>query len=273
MIRRLTDEGWSPCCLLRSARAERALFNFGVTSVVRGDCREPAPWEATLQGVPTLLHLAPVSLAPPVVEAAERHGVRRFIAISSTRGLSRLPNGLADQVRRGEETIEKSSMNFTILRSAMIYGSRQDANVDRIARWLDRRSWMPLIDGGRARVQPVHVDDVVEAVLRSLDYPEETRRTKLLVAGPAPLTWREMVETLARTKGKRVRWLPAPKGAALLMARSAAALSSRFSSLPGVIERLDEDRAYDIDETVKRLGGWRPMDFQTGVERTYGEDV
>lgn len=259
--------------MLRSAAAERALFNFGATSVIRGDCREPAAWEHTLEGIPILLHLAPVSLAPGIVDVARRKGVHRFIAISSTRGLTHLNDELAEGVREGETAIRDAPLVYTILRCSMIYGSKRDANVDRIARWLEQHQWLPLIDGGTAQIQPVHLDDVVDAVLKTLALPGPTRNATLTVAGPASLSWREMAETLAELKGKRIRWVPVPRKPARLLARGAARLSSRFAGFPDVIERLGEDRQYDISETCARLAGWRPMDFRTGAERTYGGDV
>lgn len=273
VIQRLTTEGWSPCCLLRSAKAERELFSFGATSVVRGDCREPERWIQALEGIPTLLHLAPISLAPSVFNAARNMNVSRCVAISSTRGLSRLPDRLANTVRESEEAIKAVSPNITLLRCAMIYGSGKGGNVDRLARWIDRSRWVPLVGDGSALIQPVHIDDVAAAVLRALNRPETTHGAALTVAGPSGIPWREMAETIAEVKGRKVRWVRVPHRLALTLSRVASRLSPRLTPLPEIIERLEEDRAYDISETRTRLGGWTPLDLRSGLERTYGRNV
>jgi nucleoside-diphosphate-sugar epimerase len=273
VVERLSQQGWKLCCLLRSARTERALFNFGATSVVRGTCEAPSAWEHTLEGVPTLLHLAPVTVARGPAEAAARRGVERFIALSSTRGLSKFPDPLAEAVREGEAYLAASTLNFTMLRSAMMYGARQDANIDRVAQWIDAHRWIPLIDNGKARIQPIHVDDVANAIVRTLERPTETERSRFILAGSEPLSWREMVETLADIKHRSIREISIPGRPARLSARALARVSSRFRTIKGVLERLEEDRVYDITRTLVALGDWTPMCFRDGAERTYGKFV
>lgn len=273
VVRLLSEEGWGPCCLLRSAWHERELFSVGMSAVVRGDCRHPEAWESAFEGMGLLLHLAPIALAGPVVQAASRRGVSRCIAISSTRGLSRLPDPIADGVLRGEAAVEASGLDYTLLRCAMMYGSRRDANIQRVVDWLDRHTWVPLLDGGEARIQPVHVDDVAGAVLRAIRNPARTRRTRLTIAGPEPVSWREMVETLAAVRGRPVRCLSLPLRPALTVARLLGRFSDRATALSGIIERLGENRVYDISESRLALDDWQPLNLREGLERTYAPAV
>lgn len=273
VVRRLVAEGYELCCLLRSSRHERELFTLGVSAAIRGDCEQPGAWESALEGIGLLVHLAPIARVEPAVMAARRHGVPRCIVLSSTRGFSGLPDPVAEGVRRGEAAVEASGLDFTLLRCAMIYGSRQDANIQRVAAWLDRHSWLPLIAGGAARIQPIHIDDVAEAILRTLQAPERTRDAKLILAGPSAVSWREMAETLAAVRGQRFRGLSIPLRPARWAAGLLARAAPRFSDLPGVIERFAEDRCFDIDETLRILDGWRPVNLREGLERTYASPV
>ncbi len=273
VVERLSRDGWDLCCLLRNAKAERALFSFGATSVVRGSCEAPSSWEHALEGIPTILHLAPVTLAQGPVEAAVKYGAARFISLSSTRGFSNLPDALAERVREGEAHIARSSLNYTILQSSMIYGSRGDANIDRVATWLDSHRWAPLVDGGRARIQPIHLDDVVEAIALTIERPEATRRSKLVLAGGEALSWREMIRTLAAIKKISLREVSVPGTATLFLARNLSRLLPQLTSIAGIIERMREDRTFDIASTREALGGWTPMTFLEGAERTYLKSV
>ncbi len=273
VVERLSRDGWDLCCLLRDASAERALFNFGATSVVRGSCEAPSSWEHAIEGIPTILHLAPVTVAQGPVEAAVKYGAERFISLSSTRGFSKLPDALADSVREGEAHISRSSLNYTILQSSMIYGSGDDANIDRVATWLDSHRWAPLVDGGRARIQPIHIDDVVEAIALAIARPEPTRRTKLILAGREALSWGDMIRTLAAIKKISLREVPVPGAATLFLARRLSPLLPRLASISGIIERMREDRTFDIAATREALGGWTPTTFLEGAERTYLKSV
>jgi uncharacterized protein YbjT (DUF2867 family) len=155
----------------------------------------------------------------------------------------------------------------------MMYGGAADANVHALARWFERRSWMPLIDGGRALVQPVHIDDVADAVTRCLERPELTARRALTLAGPYSMTWKAMAESVAGSRGRRVRWIPLPRPLILAVARALAPVSPHAHRLAAIVERLAEDRAFDIGDTSRILGGWHPVEFDIGLERTYGSAV
>lgn len=67
-----------------------------------------------------------------------------------------------------------------------------------------------------ARVQPVHLDDLVEAVARLIDAPPASSLT-LTAVGPQAMTLREYIAALRRTLGvARSQWvLPVPMGLAM----------------------------------------------------------
>ena len=77
---------------------------------------------------------------------------------------------------------------------------------------------LPLIGGGRTRLQPVYVEDVAEAVARVLADPTTASRTYEL-AGPRIYTLRELIEITLRLIGRRRLLLPVPFALAQLQAR------------------------------------------------------
>lgn len=273
VLRLLLAEGWNLRCLVRSPKPELEALSPGRLTIIVGKLEDPAPWEHTLEGAHAVIHLAPIALVAPLVDAALRRSVRRLIAISSTRRFTRFEDPILAGIERGEAALEASALHYTLLRPTMIYGAGPDANVDRLVRWLERRSWLPLIGGGRGRVQPVHADDVADVVLRCLARPAQTDRLALTLAGPQPMTWRAMAETVAKIRGVRLRWIPIPRLLAVAAAACLDALPLRRRSYGGIIARLFEDRAFDISPTSIALDGWRPVDFSTGLERTYGAAV
>ena len=68
---------------------------------------------------------------------------------------------------------------------------------------------LPLVDGGRTKMQPVYVGDVAEAVVRALTDPAAAGQTYEL-GGPKVHSFRELLEmTLAEIHKKRLL-LPVP---------------------------------------------------------------
>jgi NADH dehydrogenase len=77
---------------------------------------------------------------------------------------------------------------------------------------------VPLIGGGRTRVQPVYVEDVAEAIARVLAERGSAGQTYEL-AGPGVFSLRELVEYVLRLVGKRRLLVPVPFVVAEVQAR------------------------------------------------------
>jgi len=189
-----------------------------------------------------------------------------LICMSSTRRFTKFPEETARRVIEGESTIEASALNYTILRPAMIYGYARDNNLEKLANWLRKRRFMPLIRGGKNLVQPIFVDDLVDALVRALNRPSETSRKTLTVAGPEPITWKEMVDTLARALHRRMIWIPIPYSFLYLAAAIAERLPGRPLATRDQVRRLLEDKTFDTQEAVDALGDWQPRKFDEGIQ-------
>ena len=265
IAKRLVDQGLHVRCLVRTAQHARFLPQSDRLTIIRGDLDHPEGLSAHVRGATAVVHAANIGFAEAVVGLCEEAGVRRVIALSSTRRFTRFPDPLARRVIAGEATLEASGLDTTILRPPMIYGGDRDNNVQRLVHWLKRHGWMPLVAGGRNLVQPIFVWDLVEGVARALERPRQTAGRALTLAGPRAMPMREMVEIIAARMGRRVRWLPTPYWCAL----TAAGLMERVTRNPPAtrdqVRRLLEDKAFSIEEASQALGGWAPRPFEEGI--------
>src|SRR3546814_10333167 len=141
--------------------------------------------------------------------------------------------------------------------SSDLYGSGSDRNVGRLldlaARWPRALPMiLPLPGGGRNLVKPILVDDLASAVaaaVRAVDPPRS-----IVLAGPEPMTYAEMVKACAGAVGRRARVVPAPARAVV---GTAEMLSRIGGSAPGAVaglRRFLEDRSFDIAPARTALG-------------------
>jgi nucleoside-diphosphate-sugar epimerase len=161
-----------------------------------------------------------------------------------------------------------------VLLPAMIFGAPEDRNIGRLLRFFARiPAWLPvpvpLPDGGRHTVQPVHVDDVAAAVAAAVDRPNAGREP-IVVAGPAPITYGEMVRACARALGRRAVILPVPVGLLTAFAAALAAVGLRAPFSPAELRRAAESKAFDVTRLHDELG-IVPRGFAAGLAQKVAE--
>lgn len=272
VARRLLEDGWALSCLNHNPEHRRRLPGHERLRVVAGDVREPQGWIDELHGAAALVHMAHIGFAPHVIDACERAGVRRVLAMSSTRRFTRFPEATARLVIDGEAAFEASALDYTILRATMIFGGRRDNNLEKVVAWLRRRRMVPIVGGGRNLVQPIFVEDLVDALLRALARPETARRI-LTVAGPEPMTQRAMLHAIGEALGRRPILLPVPFAAMFTGAWLLERLPGRPPLTRDQVRRQLEDKTADIAEARAALGGWTPTPFSEAIRRKVADEL
>lgn len=155
--------------------------------------------------------------AEMVAREAGRLGVARLVLVS---GIGADPQSRSLYIRsrgRGELAVQQAFQDATIVRPSAMFGAG-DALFGTLADLARLLPVLPLIGGGRTRLQPVYVEDVAEAVTRILADPETVGRTYEL-AGPEVYTLRDLVRFTLRVIGKQRLLMPVPFAVAEIQAR------------------------------------------------------
>jgi uncharacterized protein YbjT (DUF2867 family) len=247
--------------IVRPGRDAAALAAAGV--MIREADLGQAISPAAFAGAVAVVHLAGVAQATTLVPALEASRVGRLVVLSSTGVHTRLPSAAAAAKRAGEEVVSAGAPAWTVLRPTMIYGRPGDRNVERLLRWLRACPILAMPGGGAVPQQPVHVDDLVEAILAGLDRPDSAGQTFDL-GGPEALSLGELVRDCGRAVGRRAVLVPVPLGPAHLAVRFARALRLPTPVRPEQILRLTESKAVDIG-AARAVLGYRPRPFPDGV--------
>ena len=230
------------------------------------DLRDAAALKAALAGAGRIASTAHARWTPALLAAAGP--AASFVLMGSTRRFSRWPDAHGDGVRAGEAAFLASGRRGVMLHPTMIYGAEGEDNVQRLAALLARLPVAPLPGGGRALVQPIHQGDVTRCLLAALRR-DWTDGQAIIVAGPAPMAYRDFLAAVARAAGLRVPpILPIPA----LPLRLLAPLTRLVPGLPRIggdeIRRLTEDKAFDIGP-MRRLLGVAPIPLGEGLALTF----
>jgi nucleoside-diphosphate-sugar epimerase len=267
----LVDGGHEVTAMVRSNTAAASVAALGAIPVL-GDLDDPASVDSAFaaRDGDTLVNLASMGFghAPVVVAAAEEAGLRRAVFVSTTAIFTALGTPSKPVRVAAEEAVMASALAWTILRPTMIYGHPGDRNISRLLRLIRRSPVVPIPGGGGRLQQPVHVDDVAAAVIAAVETEAAVDRV-YNVAGPAAITLRQLVEQAGQAVGRRPMLMSVPLPPIVLVAR----LYERASREPRLraeqLERLTEDKVFDISAAEDDLG-YEPRPFADGIRQEAG---
>lgn len=180
---------------------------------VTGDVTDPDSLKAACKGVDMVVHTVAiirekgpatfqsvnVQGTQNVVEAAAQAGVRKIVHLSAI-GVDPEPKFPYLRSKwQGEEAVINSGLRHVILRPSLVFGPG-DEFINALAATIRVGPVVPFIGSGKARFQPIHVDDVarcVDRVLVDSSYNGET----IEIGGPDILSYREITDMIIRAFG------------------------------------------------------------------------
>jgi uncharacterized protein YbjT (DUF2867 family) len=153
--------------------------------------------------------------ADAVARAAAAAGAR-MIHVSAIGADANSPSDYARTKAAGEAAVRAVVPAATIFRPSILFGPEDDF-FNRFATMARLSPVLPLVGGGHTRFQPVFVGDVAEAIARTVD-GEAAAGTTYELGGPEVKTFRELMEFVLKTTGRRRLLLPLPFALASLQA-------------------------------------------------------
>jgi uncharacterized protein YbjT (DUF2867 family) len=148
-----------------------------------------------------------VEAAERVATKARRVGAERIVHVS---GIGAEVRSLSPYIRsrgEGEAAVRRAFPAATLVRPAVMFGPG-DAFVTALSTLLRHAPVFPLFGRGETRLQPAYVEDVAEAIVRSLQAPAAGLDYEL--AGPRVYTYAELLTTIADAVGRKPLLLPVP---------------------------------------------------------------
>jgi len=172
---------------------------------------------------------AHVDLPKNIITAMQLHGLKRYLHMSALGADSNGPSMYQRSKGDGETAVKASNVDWTIFRPSVIFGA-QDQFINLFAKLAKLFPAMPLANH-QAKFQPVSVDDVAIAFVKSLAMPQTIHQSYDLV-GPTVYTMKEIVEFAARKAKTSCAIIPVPAFVGYLQA-----LAFEFLPVPTLMSR------------------------------------
>ncbi len=210
------------------ARVLQPMGDVGQIMLVQTNIRNEDSVRAALRGADTVINLVGVLYngGAQSFDAVHVEGAGRVARLSATMGVKTLVHVSAigaDAESRsryarskgeGEAAVRTAFPAAVIVRPSVVFGPDDDF-FNRFGAMARIAPVLPvfgnnLADAGSTRVQPVYVGDVAAAVAAIVETPENARGQTFELGGPQTYTWRQIMEIVCDTTGRRRLIVPVP---------------------------------------------------------------
>lgn len=231
-----------------------------------GDLTDDAFLEQAFRDVDTVLHVAAITMSRHIVDAAAKCHVRRLICVHTT-GIYSKYKEAGEEYRKidvyVEQKCKENNIALTILRPTMIYGNISDNNVVTFIKMVDRLPLMPVVNGARYDLQPVHYMDLSMAYYQVL-MDEDTGNRNYTLSGGEPIALRDMLSEIGKQLDKKVHFVSCPYPIAYAGAWILYIVTLKKKDYREKVQRLCEPRVYPHTDATRDFG-YNPRKFQVGV--------
>ena len=232
-----------------------------------GDLTDIAVLKGAFNEADTVIHIAGIHWSREVVEAAAFRKVRRLILVHTT-GIYSKYKEAGEEYRHIDDYVYKTCRDnnivLTILRPTMIYGNLTDNNVVVFIKMIDKLPFMPVVNGAKYELQPVHYKDLAEAYFQVLVNETATANKDYILSGEKPILLRDMFQIIGNNLGKSVKFISCPYYIAYSGAWLVYCFTFKKIDFRERVQRLCEPRAYS-HSAAREAFSYSPRAFEVGI--------
>ena len=133
-------------------------------------------------------------------DACVREGVRKVVQISAISADAEAGTIYSLTKKRADDHLRSLPLDWTVLRPSLVYGSGSYGGTSALRGLAAVPFLTPLIGDGSAPFRPIHIDDLVETVVRVVEDDRFAHRT-LEPVGPEVVTLRDAIACYRRWLG------------------------------------------------------------------------
>ncbi len=177
------------------------------------------------------------------VDLAKEFDINRFILVSANG--ARLDGTKYQSTKYlAEEYLKQSGLEWTIFRPSLCFGDPRGSGRPEFCTQLKKdmlslpipspsfHSGLLPINAGKFALSPIHIENVAEFVVKSIEI--DTAKNKTYKLGGETYYWKDLVPTMAAAYGKKKWMVPAPA----IAVKALAMFFQRFAWFPITVDQL-----------------------------------
>ncbi len=210
VVKRLSDDNRKTRVLARTY-VGFAELNPPDAELALGDITSPETLPAAFAGVATLVHLVGIIQEVDdatfetihvegtlnLINAAQKSNVRKIIYVSALGVREHAASRYHQSKYKAEQIVKNSGIAYVIFRPSVMYG--QGGEFINMLLNMMKSPLIPLIGGGGNKMQPLFVGDLALCLAKSVSMAE-TNNKIFEIAGPEPMTYKEMIRLIIKVK-------------------------------------------------------------------------
>ncbi len=285
LLEALKKSGRQVRCLVRTPDKGERVRALGFEAVP-GEISDAVAMRNALEGVETVVHLVGIieEKKGATFQAIHVHGtetlvreaqgaeVGHFIYQSALGADAHSRFAYLRTKGEAEAIVADSGMPYTIFKPSLIIGPK-DGFTERMKQLLSVGPVVPVPGDGKARFQPLYIDDWVRCFQQCLE-PEFPRNRTFELGGPEQLSYNEILRELMAVLGMDKPIVHMPMGLTRLslpfmgvVQSLAAALGREVPAVTGeLLSLLSVDNICALD-SVERVFGFSPMRFSDALRK------
>lgn len=245
---------------------------------------DPAHWATLVAGMDVVINAAGIfreqqpgdfervhTLAPCALFRAAAAADVPFVVQVSALGADEAATTAFHRTKRaGDDCLRGLQRAAVVVQPSLVYG--HGGASARLMNLLASLPLVPLPDGGRQRIQPIHVDDLVAAVVALVEGPRHAGPRTVALVGPQPISLRDYLAALRASLGLRPpRFVAVSRRLADPLARAAARITD-WPIDPSALDMLSRGNVADAAPTTATLGR-APRDVHAFIPAALSEPL
>ncbi len=287
LLEALLQKGLKVRCLVRTSEKAERLRKLGIDTH-QGDITDRESLKGSLDDVKLVVHLVGIIMERPgmtfrkvhvegtenIVEEAVSSGVKHIFYQSALGASLEAPFKYSSTKAEAEEIVKASGIPYTIFRPSLIIGP-EDGFTENLKEVMRLGPVVPVPGCGKARFQPLGIEDWIKAFLSILDNSESLNRIYEF-GGPEHLTYSEILKIFMKVLNikKPTIHIPIPLMKAGLP--FGMALRAMGFKIPPVsseqLDMLQVDNITDIDSMEKQFG-FKPITFEDALTKALKGEI
>ena len=164
-----------------------------------------------------------------------------------------------------EAYVKESELDWIIMRLSEVYGITEEEGVDFLINHIKQMPIVPIIGNGEYSISPVHVSDVISAIIKVIDKAEIKNKVYNIV-GPENFTYNGFIERISGLYKVRKIKVHIPTSFVWILLKIYFMISRSYYPAIDQLPRLFSDKLYDLSEASRDLD-FKPLSLENFISK------